>query len=44
MSSNYNTRGFAAEVLVNGKDAAVIRERQSVEEVLAGEKIATWLK
>ena len=44
MASNYNTRSLAAEVLVNGKKAAVVRERQPVKEILAGEKIAAWLK
>ena len=44
MASNYNARGFAAEVLVNGKSAAVIRERQPVEEIWASEKIPQWLK
>src|SRR5436190_6468296 len=44
MASNYNTRPFAAEVLVNGKQAALVRERQSVEDVWAGEKLAPWLK
>lgn len=44
MSSNYNTRGMAAEVLVNGKQAALVRERQRVEKIWAGEKLAPWLK
>jgi diaminopimelate decarboxylase len=44
MASNYNTRGFAAEVLVNGKQAALVRERQPVREVWAAEKLAPWLK
>src|ERR1051325_6111610 len=44
MASNYNTRSFAAEVLVNGKGAALVRERQPVEEIWAGEKLAPWLK
>ena len=44
MASNYNTRSLAAEVLVNGKQAAVVRDRQPVKEILAGEKIAAWLK
>lgn len=43
MASNYNTRPFAAEVLVNGKNTAVIRERQPIAETWAGEKIAPWL-
>ena len=44
MASNYNTRPLAAEVLVNGKKFAAVRERQSLKDVLAGEKIAAWLK
>jgi diaminopimelate decarboxylase len=44
MSSNYNARPLAAEVLVNGRKTAVARERQRVEEIWSGEKIATWLK
>jgi diaminopimelate decarboxylase len=43
MASNYNTRPLAAEVLVNGKDVAVVRERQPIAETWAGEKIAPWL-
>jgi len=42
MASNYNTRSLAAEVLVNGKQAAVVRERQPVKEIWAGEKLAPW--
>jgi diaminopimelate decarboxylase len=44
MASNYNTRPLAAEVLVNGKRAAVVRARQPVRAIWAGEKIAPWLK
>jgi diaminopimelate decarboxylase len=44
MASNYNTRSLAAEVLVNGRNEAVVRERQPVEEIWAGEKVAPWLK
>ena len=44
MASNYNTRPLAAEVLVNGRKAAIVRERQSVKEIWAGENIAPWLK
>jgi diaminopimelate decarboxylase len=35
MSSNYNTRPLAAEVLVDGGAARLIRRRQTVEELLA---------
>ena len=44
MASNYNTRCLAAEVLVNGKQAALVRERQPVQEIWRGEKAAPWLK
>jgi diaminopimelate decarboxylase len=44
MASNYNARPLAAEILVNGKKTAVVRERQRVEEIWSGEKVAAWLK
>jgi diaminopimelate decarboxylase len=44
MSSNYNARPLAAEILVNGKKFAVCRERQPVKEIWAGEKVVAWLK
>jgi diaminopimelate decarboxylase len=44
MASNYNTRSMAAEVLVNGKQAALVRNRQPVAAIWDGEKTAPWLK
>ena len=44
MASTYNTRPMAAEVLVNGKRAAVVRKRQAIKDVWAGETIAPWQK
>jgi diaminopimelate decarboxylase len=44
MASNYNARPFSAEVLVHGKQAAAVRDRQKVEEIWADEKIPAWLK
>jgi diaminopimelate decarboxylase len=44
MASNYNTRPLAAEILVNGKQFAIARERQRVEDIWAGEKVVAWLK
>jgi len=44
MASNYNTRSLAAEVLVKGNRAALVRERQPTKEIWSGEKIAPWLK
>lgn len=44
MASNYNSRGFAAEVLVNGNRAALVRERQPLADIWKMEKVAEWLK
>jgi diaminopimelate decarboxylase len=43
MASNYNTRALAAEVLVNSDKAALVRQRQPVSQIWAGEKVASWL-
>ena len=40
MASNYNTRGRAAEVLVDGNTATVIRERESAADQMRGERVA----
>ncbi len=37
LSSNYNTRPRPAEVLVNGTHAELIRRRETVEDLMAGE-------
>ncbi|RMH83212.1 diaminopimelate decarboxylase [Pseudomonas sp. AOB-7] len=39
MSSNYNTRGRAAEVLVDGEQAYEVRRRETVQELYAGESL-----
>jgi diaminopimelate decarboxylase len=44
MASNYNARPLAAEILVNGKNFAVARERQPVEKIWSDEKVVAWLK
>ena len=38
MSSNYNTRPRAAEVLVDGDEVHVIRDRETLEHLLKGER------
>lgn len=43
MSSNYNSRPRAAEVLVNGNRFAVIRERETVEDLIRGESTPDWI-
>lgn len=44
MASSYNTRPLAAEVMVHGRQAALVRERQPVAGVWAGESVAPWLR
>jgi diaminopimelate decarboxylase len=44
MASNYNTRPLAAEVLVHGARSALVRRRQPVEDLWAGESIPAWLR
>ncbi len=39
LASNYNTRPRAAEVLVEGKRARVIRRRESIEDLLGPERL-----
>jgi diaminopimelate decarboxylase len=39
MSSNYNTRGRTAEVLVDGGNAFEVRRRETVAELFAGESL-----
>jgi len=39
MASNYNSRPRAAEILVDGAEAHVIRERDTFEDIIRGEKI-----
>jgi diaminopimelate decarboxylase len=44
MSSTYNTRPLAAEIMVHGAEIAVIRPRQDIDALIAGESIAPWLR
>jgi diaminopimelate decarboxylase len=44
MSSNYNTRPLAAEVMVKGRRSAVVRDRQAVEKIWELEKLPGWLQ
>ena len=40
MSSNYNSRPRAAEVLVRGREAQLVRRRESAEELFAAERFS----
>lgn len=43
MSSTYNARPLAAEVMVDGARFAVVRPRQTQEALLAGQHLPAWL-
>lgn len=43
MASNYNSRGLAAEVLVNGNKTALVRPRQGVEDIWQSERVPGWM-
>ncbi len=42
MASNYNSRPLPAEVLVRGDEAALIRDRQTQEDLVRGEHLAPF--
>jgi len=44
MSSNYNSRLRVAEVLVKGSEYYVVRERETYDDLVRGEKVPRWLK
>jgi diaminopimelate decarboxylase len=43
MASNYNSRPRAAEVLVKGKEFAVVRKREELADLVRGESIPSFL-
>ncbi len=44
MGSTYNSRPLTPEVLVDGDRWAVVRERQDVASIIAGERVPEWLR
>jgi len=44
MSSNYNSRPKAAEVMVKGKEHFLIRKRETYEDLVRNERIPGFLK
>jgi diaminopimelate decarboxylase len=42
MASNYNSRPLPAEVLVRGNKFALIRERQTWDDLVRGEVDTSW--
>jgi diaminopimelate decarboxylase len=43
MSSTYNSRPLAPEILVNGRQSALVRPRQSLDELIAADALPPWL-
>jgi diaminopimelate decarboxylase len=43
MSGTYNTRPLVPEVLVKGDSYAVVRKRETVEEIIARDVVPDWL-
>ena len=44
MASSYNSRGFVAEVLVDGDQYAVVADRLPPANIMAAERVPEWLK
>jgi diaminopimelate decarboxylase len=44
LANTYNSRALVPEVLVNGDDWALVRERQEVEAMIKGERVPAWLR
>jgi len=44
MASSYNSRGFVAEVMVDGDKYAVVADRILPEEITAAERVPDWLR
>ncbi|MFY9180307.1 MAG: diaminopimelate decarboxylase [Venatoribacter sp.] len=42
MASNYNSRGRAAEIMVSGSEHHIVRERESIASLFAGEAILPY--
>ena len=42
MASNYNSRPLAAEVMVSGEQAQVVRARQSLGDLIQGESVPAF--
>ncbi len=44
MASNYNARPRAAEVMVRGSKFDVVRDRETLQDLVRGERIPGWMK
>jgi len=44
MASTYNSRGLTPEVMVSGNKWALVRERQPLEALVAGDRLPPWIE
>jgi len=44
MASNYNARPRVAEVMVRGSKFEVVRDRETIQDLIRGERIPSWVK
>lgn len=44
MASNYNTRPLPPEILVDGDKVSIIRQRQTIHDIMKDESIPDWLE
>ncbi|OHE78913.1 MAG: diaminopimelate decarboxylase [Verrucomicrobia bacterium RIFCSPLOWO2_12_FULL_64_8] len=44
MASRYNARPLPAEVLVHGNNFELVNSRETFDQMIAGERVPTWLK
>ena len=44
MASTYNSRPLVPEMLVNGGEVAVIRPRESLDALMAADRLPPWLE
>jgi diaminopimelate decarboxylase len=44
MASTYNSRPLPAEVMVSGRESAVIRERQDIDALIRADRLPPWLQ
>ena len=44
MASNYNSKCLPAEILINEKDHALIRNSQNIDHIIERDQLPHWLK
>ncbi|MGB3377777.1 MAG: diaminopimelate decarboxylase [Allopontixanthobacter sediminis] len=44
MASSYNSRPLISEVMINGEDWAIVRERETIQSYLVTPPLPTWLR